>query len=85
MAALTKGPRFDEALARKTRLTIPEIKKLIDHAHSLGWIDERRRVTDEGYRQLEYAKSWRPRKSAIVFDINEFYYPQQLRAPRLPR
>ena len=84
LASLTRGPRFDEALSGKTGLTVPEVKKLVDLAYSLEWIDDTRRVTDEGYRQLQYAKVWRPTKSAVVLDVTEPYYPQLLRAPRSP-
>jgi hypothetical protein len=82
LASLTRGPRLDEALSGKTGLTTAEVRRLVDDAHSFKWIDDNRRVTDEGYRQLEYAKSWRPTKSPLVFDVNEPYYPQLLRAPR---
>jgi hypothetical protein len=82
LSALTRGPRFDEALSQKTRLTIPEIKALIDNAKSLAWIDDKRRLTDEGHRQLEYARTWRPAQPPVVFAADEPYYPQQLRAPQ---
>jgi len=84
LASLTRGPRFDDAVAGKTALTIAEVQKLVEDAHSLGWIDQKRRVTDEGYRQLQYAKLWRPTKSRVVLDIIEPYYPKLLRAPRSP-
>lgn len=82
LASLTRGPRFDEAVSGKTGLTIAEVRKLVDDAHSFAWIDDNRRVTDEGYRQLEYAKLWKPAKSPVAFEVSEPYYPQLLRAPR---
>lgn len=82
LSALTRGPRFDEALSQKTRLTIPEITALIGKAQSLAWIDDRRHLTDEGHRQLDYARTWRPAQHTVVFTANEPYYPQQLRAPQ---
>lgn len=83
LAALTRGPRFNEAVAGKTGLTIAEVRKLVADAYSVAWIDNERRLTDEGHRQLEYARLWRPEKSSVVFEVNEPYYPKALRAPRL--
>lgn len=82
LSALARGPRFDEALSERTRLTIPEISALVGKAQSLAWIDDRRHLTDEGHRQLDHARRWRPAQPAVVFAVNEPYYPQQLRAPQ---
>ncbi len=82
LAALTRGPRFDDALCTKTGLTIPEIKKLRGQLHSFAWIDANQHVTDEGYRQLDYAKLWQPSRFTVDFEVGESYYPQMLRAPR---
>jgi hypothetical protein len=84
LSALARGPRFDEALSQRTRLTIPEISSLIGKAQSLAWIDDRRHLTDEGRRQLDHARRWRPAQPAVVFAVDEPYYPQQLRAPQPP-
>jgi hypothetical protein len=82
LAALMRGPRFDEAVARKTGLTIPETSRLITHLRSCGWIDDDRIPTDAGHAQLRHARDWRDRIVEPPHESIELYYPQHLRAPK---
>jgi len=81
LAALKGTPRFDEALSRKTRLIIPEIRLLINNAQKWGLIDNRRRLTTEGHFQLKHARSYREHQINITSEQNQMYYPKSLRVP----
>jgi hypothetical protein len=81
LAAVGKGPRFSEALARKTGLTVPEVDSLVGNASKYGWIDQDRRLTDAGQAQLTELKR-RPRTPVEgLQEPPEPYYPTSLRAP----
>jgi len=82
LAALRKGPRFDEAISRKTGLTIPEIKAFLDSLLKWGWIDDQRRLTKDGHSQLNHLRNEATQnKEGVSSDLESIYYPQQLRVP----
>lgn len=85
LAAIRRGPRFDEAVARKTGLTLLEIRKFAGRARKLGWITEGRHLTDSGLSQLVSMRGRRIlRKATLPGEPAEPYYPKSLRAPRQP-
>ncbi len=81
LASLRRGPRFDEALARKTGLTISEVRQMATRATEWGWLDSKRHLTDEGLSQLVKARIWRPAPRKLLEENTNFYYPKSLRAP----
>jgi hypothetical protein len=82
LASLSRRPRFDETISRRTGLLIPEVRTFMALASSLGWIDEKRRLTAEGHRQLEHARRWHGDKTKVLAEPRQPYYPQTLRAPK---
>ncbi len=81
LAALRRGPRFNEALARKTGLTIPEIEILIEKVTRWGWVSETRLLMKTGKGQLAYARKTTIKKVKMNQEENDTYYPKLLRAP----
>ncbi len=81
LAALRRGPRFDETLARRTGLTVSEVQQLVERALAWGWLDESRRLTNHGLSQLVKARSWQQAKYAPFEEDDQYYYPKSLRAP----
>lgn len=81
LAAARTSPRFDEALARKTGLTIPELNALVANASKSGWIDSERRLTDTGFGQLKHARALRSIVPVLPADPEDPYYPKSLRPP----
>lgn len=81
LASLGRGQRFDEALARRTGLTVPEVKDLIRKASRYGWVNQDRRLTDAGQAQIKQLKR-RPRPAPEdLQEPLEPYYPRALRVP----
>ncbi|TQV71405.1 hypothetical protein FLL45_19815 [Aliikangiella marina] len=83
LAALRRGPRFSEAIARKTGLTIPEIEIIIEKAKEWSWISEKLYLTAAGKGQLSHARKI---KSSIVQcqkNSEKIYFPKLLRAPQI--
>jgi hypothetical protein len=80
LAALGRRPRFNEVLARKTGLSIPEVAGIVASLHSNGWINDDRIPTDAGHDQLRHAKDWRDKVRDVPNEATELYYPQYLRA-----
>ena len=56
LAALARGPRFDDALAARTGLTLPEVRAFVALAIDFGWANVKRRLTDAGQGQFAHAK-----------------------------
>jgi len=83
LAALARGPRLEEIVARRTGLTLLEVRALINSAKALQWVDQRLRITDVGFNQLKHARSLRE-DLPLSNKPNTFYYPKLLRAPREP-
>jgi hypothetical protein len=81
LASLAKGPRFSEALARRTGLTVLEVEDLVGKAIAHGWVDQYRRLTDTGQAQIEKLKHRRRPAPEDLQETSEPYYPVALRAP----
>jgi hypothetical protein len=81
LGALGHGPRTDEVLSRKTGLTILEIQRWLLVAAEQGWIDSNRRLTDQGYGELEHARRRGRLEKPLQPSREPFYYPNSLRAP----
>lgn len=82
LAALRRGPRLEETIARRTGFTLPEIAMLIARVTALGWIDSDRRLTDAGRGQLAHARALYEVKVTLPMEPEDLYYPKSLRAPR---
>ena len=83
LAALSRGPRFNEAIARKTGLTIPEIEILLEKVKQWGWISENLYLTEAGKGQLAHARKIIGNVVKNRDENNEMYFPKSLRAPRI--
>lgn len=82
LATVRRGPRLDDTIARRTGLTVPEVRLYIDRAAALGWIDRQRRVTDAGVRVLAGLRAYEEgRTLPLPIEPDEPYYPTSLRAP----
>lgn len=56
LSALSRPPRQDETLSRKTGLTVLEVRQCIVRAVAQGWIDDARRLTASGQAELAHAR-----------------------------
>ncbi len=83
LAALRRGPRFSEAIARKTGLTIPEIEIILGKAKKWGWVSEGLYLTKAGKGQLSHARKITGTDVEIAEKNNEMYFPELLRAPQI--
>ena len=81
MIALKASPRFDDVLSRKTGLTIPEIGAFIDQLKNWGWINDNRRLTNEGQKQVRHARKTENEKNLSPQTPFVHYYPESLRMP----
>ena len=81
LAALSRPPRQDEAVSRKTGLTVLEIQRGIARAAAQGWVDDARRLTERGQAELAHARKEISITAPLQPEPKEFYYPQSLRAP----
>ena len=81
LAALRRGPRFSEAIARKTGLTIPEIKILSKKAKQWGWVTESQYLTEVGKGQLSHARKIIDSDVENEEENKLTYFPKSLRAP----
>ncbi len=82
LAALRRGPRFNESVARKTGLTIPEVEILIEKAKEWSWITKQRFLTVTGQGQLSHARKMVDSKTEIDEKDKGVYFPKSLRAPQ---
>jgi len=83
LAALRRGPRFSEAIARKTGLTIPEIEIILDKLRQWGWVTDGLYLTEVGKGQLSHTRKMTGPDIKIRDIKNETYFPKLLRAPRI--
>jgi hypothetical protein len=81
LAALGRGPRFDEVLSRKTGLTVLEVQRWVSFAVEQGWVNSQRRLTDRGQAELAQAREGAKRKISLQPKREELYYPSSLREP----
>jgi hypothetical protein len=82
LAMIAGGRRAPEQLAVATRLAARDIDIALDVAKSWGVIDNKVRLTDEGWAELRAAG--RPPRH-VTFELqgsDEVYYPMQLRGSR---
>ncbi len=80
LVAMKSGPRFSEAIARKTGLSIPEIEIYKEKAFDWGWITKSGYLTKSGRNQINYAR--RQKKTIIIRTNNKkYYFPKSLRVP----
>ena len=79
LAALAHPPRTAEAVARRSGLTLLEVKSLMADARKFEWIDHEGRLTDTGQAQLAVSK--RNRVQISTHEMGPVYYPCALRAP----
>lgn len=88
LAALSRSHRGDNSLAIKTGLSTVEIKEVCRDLEGLGWIGERRVLTDAGLGQLRHLRrtvaQQRQRVDTDVETEKLPYYPTSLRAPVFP-
>ena len=83
LTALRRGPRFREAIARKTGLAIPEIEILLEKARQWGWVSESLYLTEFGNCQLSHARKMKGSAVEIRDENKAMYFPKSLRAPRI--
>lgn len=84
LASLCRKPRTEEAVAGRTGLTIPEVRKLIEYAKSHNLISLDLHVTDVGHRELRRFKKARTDLPKEVPHNSKPYYPIALRPPIKP-
>lgn len=82
LAALRRGPRFTETIARKTGLTIPEVEIILEKAKEWGWISENRYLTKAGCGQLSHARQFLDPNDEVKIENDRLYFPKSLRAPK---
>lgn len=74
----------DRVLAERTKLRIYELTELLKLMTSYGWIDSRRRLTDQGAGQLAHARRQLQLGTEVTPVGKEqpiVYYPKSLRRP----
>lgn len=82
LVAVRRGPRLDDTIARRTGLTVPEVRVYVERAVALAWVDGQRRMTDAGMRVLIGLRSYQePSTLPLPSEPDEPYYPTSLRAP----
>lgn len=88
LAALSRAHRGNDILAIKTGLSTVEVKQICNDLEGLGWLGERRVLTDAGLGQLRYLRrtvvNQRQHADTKVEIAKLPYYPTSLRAPILP-
>ncbi|MCB2190648.1 MAG: hypothetical protein KQI62_03735 [Deltaproteobacteria bacterium] len=86
LSGLQKGSRKPDILSRKTGLTVPEIKMIIEKMQNWGWTNSKGTLTDEGQGVLRHAKKYAQdlvnRRNGTRCSHNDnFYFPSSLRMP----
>lgn len=88
LAALSRAHRGDDILAIKTGLSTIEVKQVCKDLEGLGWMGERRVLTDAGLGQLRHLRravvQQRQHADTHVESEKIPYYPTSLRAPVFP-
>jgi hypothetical protein len=88
LAALSRAHRGDEVLAIKTGLSTLEVKQVCQELKVLGWVGERRVVTDAGLGELKHLRRTVAQQRHLVDAkaqaVKPPYYPTSLRAPVSP-
>lgn len=81
LAAMLRGPKSDDAISRRTGLTMPEVAMLIERVTTWGWLDEGRRLTRAGRNEIRSFGSREEAKAKLAPEPTEPYYPKALRTP----
>lgn len=81
LAALSRPPRQEEAISRRTGLTMFEVGQALARSISQGWIDDQRRLTDSGQAELAQIRKPKPTETRLQPEPDLVYIPSSLRAP----
>lgn len=81
LQAVRRGPREEDALARRTGLAVLDIRRLKSEATSHLWLTNRGRLSDQGLGQLRLPSESRFRSREPPEPRDLEYYPKSLRAP----
>ncbi len=83
MASLSRSPRTENAIAARTGLTLPDVRRWLQAGKHFQWISEVNRLTDDGLLQLKHLQK-RPKyepAAGLPWPENVVYHPTSLRAP----
>lgn len=83
MASLSRSPRTENAIAARTGLTLPDVRRWLEAGKHFQWISGANRLTDDGLLQLNHMKK-KPKYEAaasLPWPENVVYHPTSLRAP----
>ncbi|WP_423814915.1 hypothetical protein [Pseudomonas viridiflava] len=83
MASLSRSPRTESAIAARTDLTIPDVRRWLQSGKHYGWISPTNRLTDTGMLQLRHlqSSSHAGERHRLPWAEDVEYYPTSLRAP----
>jgi len=81
LAALSRPPRDEEVVSRRTGLTILEVRRAIGVALGHDWITDSWQLTEAGQAELANARKEKIAQFTLPEDPDEFYYPKSLRVP----
>lgn len=83
LLALRTSPRSELAISKKSKLPYNMVLDILVNLRYLDWIDERNRLTDEGYLLLKYLtkKENFTSKTSLSNSQENDYYPYSLRRP----
>ena len=87
LAALSRAHRGNDILAIKTGLTTEEVKQVCLELTLLGWIGDRRVITDTGLGEMRHLRrtAMQQRRTETIAPTAKLpYYPSSLRAPVFP-
>lgn len=82
LAATKRRSYNEQAVALRTKFSVPEVRILNKHALDLGLVNQEGRLTEIGYRMLRKARSLKEPRETIADNSDYMYYPKSLRAPR---
>ena len=83
MASLSRSPRTENAIAARTGLTLPDVRRWLQAGKHFQWISGTNRLTDDGLRQLKHLQrspKYKP-VARLPWPENVVYHPTSLRAP----
>lgn len=83
MASLSRSPRTENAIAVRTGLTMPDVRRWLEVGIHFQWISVTHRLTDDGLLQLKHMQK-KPKyemPANLPWPDNVVYHPTSLRAP----
>lgn len=83
MASLSRSPRTENAIAARSGLTMPDVRRWLEAGKHFKWISDANRLTDDGLLQLKHMKR-KPKYAvggSLPWPRNVVYHPTSLRAP----